>query len=526
MWTFCVMAIPGAFAEDSGSKAPELRVCVYYDVGNAPSYKTGELHAIMLENLLGHFREAAVALRPAVEYVKSGLDACDRAAYIGSYYDAPLARDFLRDVAGYKKPFLWINYNIQKLQADMGPEAFAGLSGFSFRGMRGFDKPRTQNAVPDFFRTFEYKGERFKKLVDRRKDDGVVIAAPEIAVVRASSSVVLASAIHSGTGESTPYATGKNGFFYIGDDPFVYIGEDDRYLIAADVLFDFMKLPPRSARHYALVRLEDVHPNYDPSLLYRTVDVLKERKVPFAISLIPDYLPAGAPESSGIELGQRPEFVKALRYAIDNGGVILLHGYTHNAPGLAGCSPLPSGADVEFWDRCRQSPLPYDSTEFARARIDKARALLAAAGFAAVGWVTPHYMASRPDLILFGKTFDRTVQRVRYAAGGEGAAESAAFVSQFFPYTIFKDHYGQFVWPENLGYVPMPGSDAGGQTPGDIVMNARRSRVVRDGWASFFWHPQLINIPGEKQRLENMIDGIRASGYEFVSLQALRDRGE
>jgi uncharacterized protein YdaL len=523
---FCALFASAAFARGASAPPRTLRVCVYYDVGRTSSDKTGELHAIMLENLLGHFREAAASLSPAADYEKGGLARCDRAAYIGSDFDAPLGRAFLADVGAYAKPFLWINYGIQKLQASMGSAAFSARAGFAFVGMRGFDPRRDGGGIPAFYRAFAYKGELFEKTAYVRSADGAVIAAPEIAIVRVASATVLSAAIHSGTGESTPYITEQNGFFYIADDPFVYAAEGDRYLIAADLLFDFLKLPPRSARRYALVRLEDIHPEYDLKLLYAAVDLLKERKVPFAISLIPKYVPAGAPESAGVELGRRPEFVKALRYAVEGGGVILLHGYTHNVSGLADCPPLPSGADVEFWDRCRQSPLPYDSAEFARGRIAKARSLLAGVGLAPAGWVTPHYMASRADFVAFGSAFDRTVQRVRYATGGIGAAESPEFVSQFFPYTIFKDHYGQFVWPENLGYVPMPGAEAGGQEPEEIVRNARRSRVVRDAWASFFWHPQLMSVPGEKERFADMIDGIRAAGYEFVSLDELRARGE
>jgi len=58
------------------------------------------------------------------------------------------------------------------------------------------------------------------------------------------------------------------------------------------------------------------------------------------------------------------------------------------------------------------------------------------------------------------------------------------------------------------------------------VQSMRLTKVVRDSWASFFWHPLLLNTPGEKERLETMIDEIRASGYEFVSLKALREKGE
>jgi len=337
---------------------------------------------------------------------------------------------------------------------------------------------------------------------------------------------VLARAAHSETGESTPYVTEKAGFFYVADNPFLFIHEQDRYLILADLLFDFLRLPPRAHARYALARLEDIHPNYDLGAFYRAVDVFRRRGLPFAVSLIPAFVPAGAGEGEAVTLGQRPEFLKALRYATRSGGEILLHGYTHNAGALAGCPPLPSGADFEFWDRCRQQPLPYDSEEFVRLRVAKATALLAAAGLSAVAWVTPHYCASPLDFVQFGLLFPRTLQRVRYVPDRPEPGRAPVFASQFFPYTIYRDHYGQFVWPEDLGFVPMPGSEAGSQSAESIEASAALLSVVRDAWASFYWHPQLANVEGEIPRLEEIVSALQRHGYRFVSLRSLAARGE
>src|SRR5262249_31734564 len=142
-----------------------------------------------------------------------------------------------------------------------------------------------------------------------------------------------------------------------------------------------------------------------------------------------------------------------------------------------------------------------------------------------VGWVTPHYAASATDFALFGKLFERSVQRVCYSFSGPDPRDFI-FVSQFFPYTIYKDHYGQFVWPEDLGFVPMPGSNWGYAAPGDIGASADLASVIRDSWASFYWHPQLVNSPGEIEHLERIIDHIRAAGFEFVSLSALKSQGQ
>lgn len=518
----CALA---AAAAAPAPKAEALKVCVYYDTGRDGTYPNGELHAIMLENLLGHFREAAPSLSPAPGYKKGALGRCDRAAYIGSFFDAPLPADFLKDVAAYPRPFLWINYNLKALQDAQGEAAFVQARGFLFRRMRGFDPARPEGGIPGFFRDFDYKGERFVKQAAVRPQDGVLIAAPEIAVLSTTTARVLATATHSTSGETTAYAVEKGGFYYVADNPFVFPSEGDRYLILADLLFDWLGVPARGTRRAALVRLEDVHPNYDLKLLASARAILEAKKVPYAIAVIPRFVAAGKTEAEGIGFADRPAFVAALKEARAAGATLLIHGWTHNASGLEGCPPLPSGADFEFWDRCRQAPLPADSAAFAKDRVEKAKASLTAAGLPFAGWVTPHYTASAEDYRAFASAFSRSVQRVRYEAGPPGAR---VFVMQFFPYAVYRDHYGQAVWPEDLGFVPMPEQRAEGAEPPEkeMLANARRLRAVRDAWASFFWHPQLATRPGEPERLAALVDGLRAAGYEFVWLDALEKGGE
>src|SRR5581483_1254812 len=345
----------------------------------------------------------------------------------------------------------------------------------------------------------------------------------DMAMIELQGAYVLATAEHSTSGLSTPYVVRQGPFFFVADNPFLFIHEQDRYLVLADLLFDFLELPPRGGRHYALLRLEDVHPQFDVQLLRFAVDLLKRKSIPFAISLIPKYVPPGVAETEGVELNERPRLLDALRAAKKEGGDILLHGYTHHVGGLSHCAPLGSGFDYEFWDRCRQMPLPYDSKDFVIERLKKAEAILAHAGFDAAAWVTPHYAASPADFRVFAHEFPRTVQRVCYSVTEGG---KTVFISQFFPYTIYRDHYGQFVWPENLGFVPLPGSNWGLAAPDDISSSLPLAAVVRDGWASLYWHPILAAQKRETRKLERLIEEIQSHGFEFVSLSALRARGE
>ncbi|NNN06546.1 MAG: DUF2334 domain-containing protein [Elusimicrobia bacterium] len=304
------LGVLAADAQVPSDKTSVQRVCVYYDAGPEPSYKNGRLHAIMLENLLGHFRGIRVTLAAVSGYHVGDMSACDRAAYMGSYFGSRLPAVFLHDVAADAKPFLWASYNIRQLQNAMGVAAFAAKTGFVYDREAAIGKSLSGAGPSDFYSDFYYKGRRFKKLAFKTPGGGF-IASPDICLVRNASAVVLSTASDPVNGKATPYITRKRDFFYVADNPFLFIHERDRYLILADVLFDFVGRAPAGTRRWALIRLEDIHPNYNLDLFYQAVEILKKRRVPFAVSLIPDYVAPGIPESAGVEIGRRPEFLRS-----------------------------------------------------------------------------------------------------------------------------------------------------------------------------------------------------------------------
>ncbi|MBW8838027.1 MAG: hypothetical protein JF605_24115, partial [Burkholderia sp.] len=55
-----------------------LAVCLYFDGDdNAADFRVGERSAVMVRNLLGHFREVDVRMAPAGRYVAGSLARCD-----------------------------------------------------------------------------------------------------------------------------------------------------------------------------------------------------------------------------------------------------------------------------------------------------------------------------------------------------------------------------------------------------------------------------------------------------------------
>lgn len=73
------------------------------------------------------------------------------------------------------------------------------------------------------------------------------------------------------------------------------------------------------------------------------------------------------------------------------------------------------------------------------------------------------------------------------------------------------DDIGMTRLPENLGYVTTPAiSGVTGALPADLVARAVTSKVVRDGYASCFFHWFL-----DTSMLKDLVEGLKANGFTF-----------
>jgi hypothetical protein len=89
-------------------------------------------------------------------------------------------------------------------------------------------------------------------------------------------------------------------------------------------------------------------------------------------------------------------------------------------------------------------------------------------------------------------------------------------IGLFFPFVVH-DIYGWKVIPENLGnYIPQATNNNVRRMPGDLIETARLNRVVRDGVASFFFHPMY-----DLEILKQIVNGVKGLGYTFVSLDEM-----
>jgi len=81
---------------------------------------------------------------------------------------------------------------------------------------------------------------------------------------------------------------------------------------------------------------------------------------------------------------------------------------------------------------------------------------------------------------------------------------------------VYRDTYGLKRIPETIGYLDPMGDDnpQGIPTlPTDLVKRAKALKVVRDGWAGFYFHSYL-----DPAYLAETVNGIRNLGFQFVPI--------
>jgi uncharacterized protein YdaL len=321
-------------------------------------------------------------------------------------------------------------------------------------------------------------------------------------------------------------------FWYVADLPFSYIGPRDRYLVLADLLHDMLGIQ-HAENHRAMVRLEDVGAMVSVQAMKTLTDYLAGKKIPFSVAVIPQYVDAlgvyngGVPQS--VPLSKATNLKKALDYAIARGGQLVMHGYTHQYAKMKNPHTGVSGDDYEFWNIVANTPVAEDSLMWAGARMGAGLMELRGSGYQPVAWEAPHYQGSALSSKAAAGIFPTTYQRVVYYTADKPnftAPVSKDFaVGQLYPYVIQKDHYGQRVLPESLGNIEYdirtidPTSNYN-YTSQDIVTNAQYAMAVRDGFASFFFHPfwlePELGVPGFDD-FKKTVEGISQLGYTWVA---------
>ncbi|MFE1309619.1 DUF2334 domain-containing protein [Streptomyces sp. NPDC058755] len=510
---------------DAAADAAQPALVLYDTAG--PYGQLGELYAMATANLAGHF--GTVTAKPVQQYTAGMIDSYSAVIYIGSTYYGGTIPDavpaaFYADASASTKPVIWMGANIWNMAGAVGVAQFTQKYGWDPTTSYYEDGGSIGNVTQ-----VTYRGQTLTRTIPAGQDGGVlrpnVLTGPGYPAVTR-----LAEGLDSSNGHTFSWAIRSSNLTYIGEIPFAYVSEADRVIAFEDLLFDALA-PATTERHRAMVRLEDISPDADPTELRAMADYLYSQHIPYGINVIPVYTDPGGTYNNGvpqtITLAQRPQVVSALKYMLARGAVLMDHGYTHQYGNVANPYNGVTGDDFEFYRAHVDSannvvydgPVAEDSSLWAQTRVTSALAQFALAGLPKPTlWTTPHYAGSAADYKVFSSNFSARLERSLYFAGTLSGAPSDPnrFIGQFFPYVV-KDVYGTKVLPENIGnYEPEAYNNHPARLPADLIASAKANLAVRDGVASFFYHPYYPVQP-----LKDTIDGIRALGYTFVSPAAL-----
>jgi len=488
----------GGGASGRGLAPAATRSLILYDT-SGPDPADAELNATLLANLVSHF--GTWTAQPVARYSAGEAAGYTAVFYLGTPGGPAVPNAFLDDVIRGDRPVTWIDGDIDQLQVR---RAQSPAGGYAFT-VYGRDTAQLVRMA--------YKGTQLP--MDPNAGGGFT----RIGIADPAKVTVLATA-QLADGSSVPWALRTGNLTYVIENPVPYQSAlKGQNLTFADLLFEALD-PAAPARHRALVRLEDVNPTTDPDQLRAIIDYLAGRGVPFSLGVYPVFRDPNGAGGSGtgvtVRLTERPALVSALKYATAHGGTLVLHGYTHQYAEKNNPYNGRSGDDSEFYlchldDQQRlhlDGHVPEDSPLWALNRFDQALAEVNAAGLPKPTTVEfPHYMASATDYLAAGARFSYRYERSLYFPGFLSAqpADDARPRWQMFPYAV-RDIYGTTVIPENLDYV-----QGGADSVTSMLEVARQNLVVRDGVASFFYHPIL----GVGQ-LPRLVEGIQALGYTFV----------
>jgi len=247
-----------------------------------------------------------------------------------------------------------------------------------------------------------------------------------------------------------------------------------------------------------MIRIEDVTLFENPDNLREVADILSSRGIPFMVGVIPFYVDPD--EGIRLSLSDKPDIVDALQYMVRNGGTIVMHGITHQYKGK-------TAADYEFWDDNTNGPIKGETEEGDAHKIEMGIQEFMKNGIYPLVWETPHYTAS---FILY-----KTIAKYFSTACEQRLAIEDADFSQYFPYMINKDLFGQKIYPENLGYVPLnPDKEASRASVDLLLKYAKAQLYVRDGIVCAFFHAFL-----DLDLLKQLADGFEGLGYTFLDMR-------
>jgi uncharacterized protein YdaL len=562
----CLGLVDNADAQTPSSAGTTNPQCVnvFHDDTTGAKDGKGSINAIYLANLLGHWPAYEVRVRPVQNYKAGMSDACKATFYIGSFESTAVPKAFLHDYFATRRSVVWMGFGTERLDQEQFQRAFA------FEPKGKLTARFMPSGPPAFFAHVTYKGSVFNRQAVKTSTGSYIGPFESVNYMPANqglpTTTVVAEQLNNSTGERKPYILRRGNKFVVADVPFSYLDEGGPYFAFADLLFDVLDEAPRRSERLAFVRIEDIFGFYDRSLLGAAISTLRREGVPISIAHIPVFADPFDAMGLGATKAPRPatedsEFVALMStIAQDPRNAIIWHGVTHQSDNRKNTESGASGDDFEFWDAVNRRPIEGDSASVIFNRLLSGFPVFEAYNYHPRYWITPHYYASALANAVFGSVFPWTVGRSVYYPTSVGQSftlppadpttganmppvsrdrlqsssrekldhldtRSEDGLMQIFPFEIYRDIYGQRIFPETLNFLS---TITANPSPLDrdvpqILADARRNSVVRDYIASFFVHPFIFPKSGDSgsfdtSRLRQTITGLKELGYRFIGL--------
>ncbi|MCC6160481.1 MAG: DUF2334 domain-containing protein [Deltaproteobacteria bacterium] len=458
---------------------------IYYDNGN-PSGE-GVIHANMLYNLAGHF-DADVVTRDIADYAAGEMGDFDHVLYADEWGSNAVPADFLADLADGTHRAMWIGQDFEQLGEFMDGSGSFGFHGLGYNDGAGEDGILYKERVLD--RTTEWS------YFDVEIDGDVTVFSY---ITDAGD-----------PGEDVPHFLCGGDLCFFAEIPFYFEGEDDRMLVLADVLHEFYETGVDSVKQ-AMFRFYALAPGtIDEEYLTELYEGLVDLDVPSTVCVIPIFMdPQGFLFDPGTEfhLDDDPALVETLHGLVDNSVSLVMYGVTHQFDDW-------TTGDSEFVQNGYGIPLPYDSENWVRDRIELGLGEFEDQDLFPEYWETPWHMASHGDYIVFADYFDNYLDQpfvfpLPPDAAPTFAAEYPDARSQLMPYRSPVGSSRLGILPSTLGCV-IPGVD--GQESADVLAEIDRLSIVRDAVMSFCAYPGI-----DFDDLMDLVEQVQNDGYTFVS---------
>ncbi|QUG82169.1 DUF2334 domain-containing protein [Bacillus nitratireducens] len=294
--------------------------------------------------------------------------------------------------------------------------------------------------------------------------------------------------VHQGT---SYYVATPNLFDWMSH----YVGE---------MLFSYFEQKPMTNKTSAYLRLEDVHPAVNVKQLKEIAELLKEKNLPYMITVIPVYKDPDTGKT--VHLKDNSELVDVLRFMQDNGGSIVMHGYTHQF------YDSETGEGFEFWDVKTDQPIrqpnhekpktkeDFQSTEdynkyvengkafeekYTKDHIEKGITELVEAKLYPVAFEAPHYTMSQKGYEILSQYFSTYVGQLQLNDTTWESMHSPAYIST--PSFL----HGMKLIPETVGFI----EEDKPQAIAKMKERAVSIEKLSDGIIGAFYHPYLGVTP-------------------------------